>query len=131
MREKMYRFMAGRHGADELTRFQSVLVLVLLILSMITRVGLFSLLALLVMIHMYFRVFSKNHVKRSEENQKYRNLRYKTIASWNKFKTRIRQRRDFRFYKCPICRQQVRVPKGHGRIEITCPKCREHFIRKS
>jgi DNA-directed RNA polymerase subunit RPC12/RpoP len=83
------------------------------------------------MIHMYFRVFSKNHVKRSEENLRYRNLRYKTIASWNKIRTRIRQRRDFRFYKCPTCRQQVRVPKGHGRIEITCPKCREHFIRKS
>jgi DNA-directed RNA polymerase subunit RPC12/RpoP len=123
--------MAGRHGADELTRFQSVLVLVLLILSMITKAGIFSLLALLVMIHMYFRVLSRNHVKRAEENQKYRSLRYKTIASWNKFKTRIRQRRDFRFYKCPTCRQQVRVPKGHGRIEITCPKCREHFIRKS
>jgi len=41
------------------------------------------------------------------------------------------QTRDYRFYKCPTCKQEVRVPKGHGKIEITCPKCREKFIRRS
>jgi DNA-directed RNA polymerase subunit RPC12/RpoP len=123
--------MAGRHGVDELARFQSILVLVLFVFSMITRWGLFSLLGLAVICHMYFRVFSRNHARRYEENRKYLDFRYRRIVSWNKWKKRIVQSRDFRFYKCPTCRQQVRVPKGHGRIEITCPKCREHFVRKS
>jgi DNA-directed RNA polymerase subunit RPC12/RpoP len=131
MKEKLMQFMSGRHGLDELARFQSVLVLVLLILGMITRWNIFTLLALALMVYMYFRVFSRNHARRYEENRKYLDFRGKRIASWNKFKKRVAQRRDYRFYKCPSCRQEVRVPKGHGKIEITCPKCRERFIRKS
>jgi DNA-directed RNA polymerase subunit RPC12/RpoP len=131
MKEKLMQFMSGRHGLDELARFQSVLVLVLLILGMITRWNIFTLLALVLMVYMYFRVFSRNHARRYEENRKYLDFRGKRIASWNKFKKRVAQRRDYRFYKCPSCRQEVRVPKGHGKIEITCPKCRERFIRKS
>jgi DNA-directed RNA polymerase subunit RPC12/RpoP len=131
MREKMMRFMAGRNGMDDLARFESVVVLVILLIGMFTRLGIFTLIALLLMVHMYYRVFSRNTAKRYTENQKYRNLRYNWSIKWNKFKTRASQRRNYRFYKCPMCQQEVRVQKGHGKIEITCPKCRENFIRKS
>ncbi|MCD7981014.1 MAG: zinc-ribbon domain-containing protein [Clostridiales bacterium] len=39
------------------------------------------------------------------------------------------QRKIYKFYMCPHCSQKVRVPKGKGRIEITCPKCRTTFIK--
>jgi DNA-directed RNA polymerase subunit RPC12/RpoP len=123
--------MAGRNGVDQFTQFQSIVVLVLLVLGLITRWGIFSLLALALMIYMYFRVLSRNTGKRQAENQKYLNFRYDCTVKWNRFKKRAAQRRNYRFYKCPMCRQEVRVPKGHGKIEITCPKCRENFIRKS
>jgi hypothetical protein len=123
--------MSGRNGVDEFTQFQSIVVLVLLVLGLFTRWGIFSLLALALMVYLYFRVLSRNTAKRRAENQKYLNLRYDCTVKWNRFKKRTGQRRNYRFYKCPMCRQKVRVPKGHGKIEITCPKCRENFIRKS
>lgn len=86
MRDKLYRFMQGRNGMDELARMQSWLVLILLLVGMFTRIGLFSFVALILMIYMYFRVFSRNTSKRYEENQKYLNFRYNRTVSWNRFK---------------------------------------------
>jgi len=131
MRDKFYRFMSGRNGVDELSRMLSWLVLILLLLGIFTRVGWFTLLAVAVMVYMYFRMFSKNTARRYEENQKYVNFRYNRTVSWNRFKKRLSQSRDYRFFKCPDCKQQVRVPRGHGKIEITCPKCRGNFIRRT
>lgn len=131
MKEKFYQFMSGRNGVDDLSRLQTWMTLILLVLGIITRLGLFTILALLVMIHMYFRMFSRNTAKRYEENQKYLNFRYQRTVGWNRFKKRAAESRTYRFYKCPSCRQRVRVPKGHGKVEITCPKCRANFIRKS
>lgn len=131
MREKFYQFMSGRNGVDDLARMHSWMVLVLLLLGIFTRLGIFSLLALVLIVYMYFRVFSRNTSKRYEENQKYLNFKYNRTVSWNRFKKHLAQRKDYRFYKCPMCKQEVRVPKGHGKIEITCPKCREQFVRRS
>ena len=103
MRDKLYRFMQGRNGMDELARMQSWLVLILLLVGMFTRIGLFSLVALILMIYMYFRVFSRNTSKRYEENQKYLNFRYNRTVSWNRFKKRMGQARDYRFFKCLMC----------------------------
>ena len=83
------------------------------------------------MVHMYFRVFSKNTAKRYQENQTYVNFRYRVITKMHKMKKEFADRKVYRFYRCPMCKQKVRVPKGRGRIAITCPKCREEFIRKS
>ena len=101
MRDKLYRFMQGRNGMDDLCRMESGLVLVLLILGIFTRLGIFTTVALLLMIHMYYRALSKNTAKRYEENQKYLNFKYNRTVSWNRFKKRMAQTRDYRFYKCP------------------------------
>ena len=124
MREKLQRFMAGRYGVDELSKFYFILTFVFLILSMITRVGIFYLLGIALLIYTYWRTFSKNISKRYEENQKYRTARYKVVAKWGLFKKHFAQRKEYRFFHCPTCKQKVRVPKGKGKICITCPKCR-------
>ena len=49
----------------------------------------------------------------------------------NNLKKRWAQRSTYRFFKCPQCKQTVRVPKGRGKICITCPKCKTEFIKKS
>lgn len=131
MREKFARFMMGRNGVDELARFESIFVWILLLVSIFSRMWIFDLLAMALIVHMYFRILSRNVSKRYEENQKYVNFRYNAVVKWDKKKKRIAQRRNYRFYKCPMCRQEVRVPKGHGKIQITCPKCRETFIKHS
>ena len=123
--------MMGRNGVDELARFESIFIWVLLLVSIFSRMWIFDLLAMALIVHMYFRILSRDVSKRYEENQKYVNFRYNAVVKWDKKKKRIAQRRNYRFYKCPMCRQEVRVPKGHGKIQITCPKCRETFIKRS
>lgn len=129
MREKMMRFMAGRYGMDEFAKAESVLVLVLLVLAIFIRP--LDLLAIALMVHLYFRIFSRNIQKRYAENQRWLNFRYKAAAGWTKKKTRWAQRSIYRYFHCPQCRQEVRVPAGHGKICITCPKCRTEFVKKS
>lgn len=131
MREKFRRFMQGRNGMDELGQALNVVILVLLILAIFTRIHLFYSFALLLMLYMYFRIFSKNIPKRYKENQKFRNFRYDMAIKRNNMKKEWQQRKIYRFYRCPVCKQKVRVPKGRGKICITCPKCRTEFVKKS
>ena len=135
MKEKFIRFMYGRNGVDELARFESFLIWIPILLSIFIRVPIvqsfFSLLTVVLIVHLYFRVFSKNVSKRYEENQKFRNFRYNMAIKKNNFKKRREQRAIYKYFKCPMCKQQVRVPRGHGKICITCPKCREEFARRS
>ena len=131
LRDKIANWMIGRNGADQLSRFESGLALVLVLVSLFTRQPYTCYLALVIMVHMYFRVFSTNVGKRYQENQKFLNLRYQAVVKWNKFVTRMKQRKNYRFFKCPTCKQTVRVPKGHGKICITCPKCREEFVKRT
>ena len=131
MREKFIRFMQGRYGGDQFGRFLSGAAVVLLIISLFSRHDIWFWLALAVLIYNYFRIFSKNIPKRYAENQKYlaltASLRRKAYGKKNEFS----QMRTHHIYRCPGCRQKIRVPRGRGRIEIRCPKCGTTFIRKS
>ena len=82
------------------------------------------------LIYSYFRILSRNVSKR-EENQRYLNAKYRAVVKKNNLKKRWAQRSTYRFFKCPQCKQTVRVPKGRGKICITCPKCKTEFIKKS
>ncbi len=123
MKEKMYRFMQGRYGNDNLNRFLMVATIVLWVISMFTTPILYSL-GLIGLILVYFRMLSKNIYKRAAENRAYLKYENRVKAFWN-------QRKTHHIYKCPSCKQKIRVPKGKGKIEITCPKCRHTFIKKS
>lgn len=131
MREKFARFMYGRNGLDELGKAENIFILILLVIGLFTRFLPLYILTLVLIGHLYFRMFSKNLNKRRAENLKYTTMRYQTAIKRNKWKTHLKQKKDYRFFKCPACAQKVRVPKGHGKIEVTCPKCREKFVRKS
>ena len=131
MRERMNQFMMGRYGADELSKVLSTSCIVLLVVSLFSRINLLYFLALALLVYSYYRMFSTNVTKRYEENQKYLTWRYKQTVKWNNEKKHWAQRHEYHFYKCPQCKQKVRVPRGKGRISITCPKCRNEFVKKS
>ena len=44
---------------------------------------------------------------------------------------RSHDRKLYHYYRCPKCRQKLRVPRGRGRIQISCPRCGTQFIKKS
>jgi len=130
-REKLMRFMQGRNGFDQFSQFLNMVVLVIFVLSLFIKWAPLYYIGIALLVYMYFRVFSRNIPKRYAENQKFCNMRYDFSIKKNKMKKEWEQRKIYRFYRCPMCKQKVRVPKGRGKICITCPKCREEFVRRS
>jgi len=131
MREKFQRFMQGRYGADNFGRFLTGICMVFLVISMFSRNQIWFLLALASLIYNYFRMFSRNIAKRYAENQKYLEMTAVVRRNFFKKKNELAQRKTHHIYRCPDCRQKIRVPRGRGKIEIRCPKCGAKFIRKS
>ena len=131
LKMKWMRFMQGRNGVDQFSQFLNIVVLILFAIALFVENVIIDSLPLVVMGYMYFRIFSRNIAKRSVENQKFCNMRYDFSIKKNKWKKQWEQRKIYRFFTCPMCHQKVRVPKGRGKICITCPKCRQEFIRRS
>ena len=131
LRAKFMHFMQGRNGVDQFSQFLNGVVLVLFVISIFTKSVILDWAPFVLMGYMYFRIFSRNIPKRSMENQRFCNMRYDFSIKKNKMKKEWEQRKIYRFFRCPMCKQRVRVPKGRGKICITCPKCREEFVRRS
>lgn len=131
LKEKLYRFMAGRYGADQLSRFLSIAALVLIIVNLFARSLLLWLLGLLLLVFAYVRMLSKNHEKRRQENDRYLRLKYRLTGGVRNWNDRRKQSKDYVFFRCPSCRAMLRVPRGKGRIRVTCRKCGNAFERKT
>jgi len=132
MKEKFQRFMLGRYGTDAFSKFLIVVVLILWILDLFLVDGpfLYSW-SILLIIYAYFRMFSKNITKRYQENVKYLEIKNKVIKKFQSEKSQLQQRKTHHIYKCPTCKQKIRIPRGKGRICITCPKCKTEFTKIS
>lgn len=131
IREKLYRFMQGRYGVDQLSKFLLIVGIIVMLMSSIFSVPILYYVSLIIVIYAYIRTFSKNINKRYGENQKYLYYAGMVKKRFSGTKTRLTQSKTHRFFKCPSCKQKIRVPKGKGKIEITCPKCHTKFVRKS
>lgn len=123
--------MTGRYGVDSLSKFMLGTAVVLLVFAMGFRNNFLNTLACLLVLLCYFRMFSRNYQKRAEENQKFLELKGKAATFLKREKEYFEQRKTHHIYKCPSCKQKIRVPKGKGKICITCPKCHTEFIKKS
>lgn len=136
MKEKFYRFMQGRYGVDQFSKFTMGAALVFIILSMFfSKAGFMGVLldtiGLAALVYTYFRMLSKNVSKRYAENQKYLALSSKWRMRLNREINLMKQRKDYHIYSCPGCGQKIRMPRGKGKIEISCPKCHTKFVKKS
>ena len=116
-------FMVGRYGTDRLNMVILSVGLVTSLLSVLIKFAPANLVLFLVsygmMFWAIFRSLSRNTYKRYQENRKFL-----------QFTGRLKDR-EHRYFDCPKCRQMVRVPRGKGKISITCPRCREKFVRKT
>lgn len=119
----LQRFMQGRYGTDKLNMLILGVGLVLGIANLFIRLPIVNLILTVIsygfMGWAIFRCLSRNTYKRYRENSKYLMFLQKL------------QDREHRYFDCPRCRQQVRVPRGKGKISISCPKCKEKFIKKT
>ena len=132
--EKLAQFMYGRRGIDEFSRFLLIAELVMIALSSIMGgivQAVIRPLILACLVYAGIRIFSRNMSKRQKENAWY--LRKKTgFLKWfRSVQERWVQRKEFRFFRCPSCHTLLRVPKGKGKILLTCRKCGNRFERRS
>ena len=135
MRDKFNKFMQGRYGVDELSRFTLGVALFCVVVGSFIRTsvtgGLLDMDGLALIIYTYYRVLSRDYAKRSAENQKYLAKTQKIRMRFQKEKGMMEQRKTHHIYKCPGCGQKIRIPRGKGKIEIECPKCHVKFIKRS
>lgn len=124
MKYKLRAFFSGRNGMDDLGKALLWGALIMMILSTLLGNNILYGMALGLLCYVYVRAFSRNIERCKRQNAKY--------LSWrNLWKLRFQQRKTHKFYRCPQCKQQLRVPKGKGRISITCRNCGEHFEKKT
>ena len=116
-------FMAGRYGTDRLNMVILSVGLVASLLSVLIKFAPVNLVLFFLsygmMFWAIFRTLSRNTYKRYQENRRFLQLVGRA------------KDREHRYFDCPKCRQMVRVPRGKGKISITCPRCREKFVKKT
>ena len=126
-KQKLINFMYGRYGVDELYYALFALWGVFIVVNMFVSSPIISLLGTLTAVFMIYRSFSRNHTKRRAENAKFLKL-WKPVKSWFILqRDRIRDRKNFRYRKCPHCKAIVKLPNKKGKHTVVCPKCRERF----
>lgn len=127
-------FLHGIYGFDGLSCGLLFLSIVINLITALMPSGLawmLNIISYIPIILCLFRVFSHNHYKRRLENQKFMNLLQPVFEYFEHRSEAKEQAKIFKFFKCPACGQKIRVPKGKGKIEITCPKCGDKFIKKT
>ena len=130
VRRWMVRLMAGRYGGDQLNVLLMALYVILCIVYLFIRMLIFELLALLLMVVSLYRALSRNIERRRAENNRFLQFARPIARRWNTFRARTHDR-EHRYFKCPNCGQQMRVPRGKGRITVHCRSCGAVFEEKS
>ena len=125
------RWMAGRHGLDELGMCTLFAGLLLSLAGSFSRLVLLSFPGLILYVVTLFRMFSRNRNARIRENQKY----LAVTGNWNtkarQFILRQKNRKEYKYFKCPGCGQLLRLKRGCGEKDITCAKCGRQFRQKA
>lgn len=122
MAAKYRAFMYGRYGNDEFSNFISWTVLLILVAGIFLPI--LNIFALILLGYWFFRTFSKNIPARMRELEKFKRTKKKTSQFLKRNQNRFKERKTHRYFKCRNCKTYLRVPKGKGKIEITCPMCK-------
>lgn len=130
IRQSLASFMLGRHGTDNLVMFTLFTGLGCSLLGSILGVGLLSFIGLVLYILTLFRMFSRNNEKRNAENRRYLELTSGWKTKIRQFFKRIKNSRDYKFFRCPNCKILLRSKRGSGEKEITCVRCGFQFKKK-
>ena len=128
--EKIRQLMVGRYGNDFLNTVLFILGAVISLVCSLFRLPYGSLISFIPYGIALYRMFSRNCPKRSAENERF----LKISAPWRSFlmkKFRQLQDKDHKYYSCPRCHNTLRVPRGRGKIKISCPHCNKEFIKKT
>ena len=128
---KYRQFMYGRYGADEICFALTILSIIIMLISNIDKLRFLYFIALIPLAVSLWRSLSRDTNARYNERIKFlkfmKGPKEKIILLINK----VKDRKNYRFFICLNCKATLRLPKGRGKIKITCPKCNNTFIKKT
>ena len=130
IRSALQRLMYGRYGNDQLNMALLVLYLALFLAYVLTDFELLYWLSFALLAASLFRLLSRNHARRRAENAKFLRVAGPALQ-WLRLQRTIRRDKEHRYFRCPNCGQQLRVPRGKGKITVTCRSCGAVFEKKS
>lgn len=129
--EKLRRWMYGRYGADSLSFTLLIIGILLMTVSRVFGFWPGIVLAWAVYGYALFRILSRNVTARQKELYTFRRL----LAPFQKWfrivRTAFRERKTYKYFRCPSCRQVLRAPRGRGKILVTCQRCHKEFKQKT
>lgn len=128
---KLLFYMKGRYGYDE---FSKVLILSGLVLGIVSNFsnGIFlNIIGLAAIAFGALRIVSKEKANRRKELLTYIKVKRSVASKYTKARNRWVQRKAFKITKCPNCKQKIRIPRGRKKIRVTCPSCKEKFVKKT
>ncbi len=129
IRQWLTRFMTGRYGEDQFNVFLMVLYVSLYVIFLFTRLVFLELLAVSLVFFSLFRALSRTLPRRRAENARFLQIVRPLIRRFSAFRARAKDK-EHRYFKCPNCGQQMRVPRGKGRITVHCRSCGATFEEK-
>ena len=131
IRNFLRNFMIGRYGPDQLNMAMIIAALIIGLLASLLNVGILSVISYILLILAIIRMLSRKVEARRRENDKFLHFWWPLKTKIANFFKRLKDSKTYHFFKCPGCSNTLRVPRGKGKIQITCPRCGERFIRKS
>ncbi|TCK92753.1 hypothetical protein EDC19_1908 [Natranaerovirga hydrolytica] len=124
------KIMFGRYGGDQLSVFLLILSILITIVGRLLNLPIVMVLAYMPLAITIFRMFSKDVKKRSMENYKFAIRISPIYAQYKKLEKRFKDSKHNKYFKCKNCKKNLRVPRGKGKIEVTCPSCKTRFIKR-
>ena len=123
--------MAGRYGSDQLNNALLLLAIVLMVIEWVMKWNWMSMFILALFILCYFRMFSRNLQKRAHENEIYLQKTNKWRTSLHQARVRFKNRKQYKYFKCPQCGVRLRLTRGCGEKNIVCSQCKHTFHVKA
>lgn len=130
MKDKIYRFMRSRYGMDSLSSFLIWTGIIFMLIDCFANTGIFYTIGIVCVIYAYVRVFSKKYEKRTAQNKWFLDHTLGIRSIFIRIKKDRQAGKEYKVFNCRKCHQMIRVPKGKGKIQISCPKCGNTFIKK-
>ncbi len=146
MNNNFMHFMQGRYGRDRLGDALMWTGVVLSVINIFVRGNILWILSMAAIIFAIYRMFSKNYARCSKQNEWYLRKIYPAVEKAGirlryfggcikhraeRISSSIKMHRQYHIYKCRKCGQKIRIPRGKGKIMVTCPKCRYEFKKRS
>ena len=127
----MARFMTGRNGMDNISWHAMRGCIALLVINIFLRSPVLELLGNALLVYALFRILSRNIAKRQAENSRYIVFFEKISKEVRQFFLRLKGMKTYKYFRCPGCRNRLRMKRGSGERSITCPVCRHQFTQRA